>query len=418
MGELAALEAVIWVEPYFEPQLFNDVGGGTIMKAGAIRSSLGLYGGEQVVAITDTGLDVGTYGSSMSDDFEGRVLSGKSICGLFGGRSTWNDIHGHGTHVAGSVLGSGVLSGSDPIKHDYDNSYAGVAPEADLVFQSIGDSDGSLCVPTSDLKNYLFSPAYDGGARIHTNSWGGRTGGTQENPEYGGYTSFSQNVDQTVWDYQDFLLLYAAGNFGKDVDQNGLVDADSIASPGTAKNVITVGASENNRPGITTTWGAGFPSDNWVEPIFSDPVADKTNGMAAFSSRGPPDDKRIKPDFVAPGTFIISARSHDPSAGIGWGIVNDDYVYNGGTSMATPLTAGGAVLAREWLTDILGFLNPTAALVKAVLINGTADMSPGQYDSPQEIPAQRPNNITGWGRLDLAASLKPPAPKKICLKDN
>jgi len=416
VSSLAALEGVIWVEPYFEPELFNDIGGGTIMQAGMVRSAFGLYGSGQIVAVADSGLDKGAAG--LSADFAGRLVEGQAICVYFGGRDTWNDFHGHGTHVSGSVLGNGKLSNSNPTNHQYGGSYAGVAPEARLVFQAIDNAPGGglECVP-DDLSNFIFEPAYNLGARIHTNSWGGPTGGTTSNPQYGGYTSDSKTVDSTTWDLDDLLILFAAGNSGVDANGDGFIDADSLASPATAKNAITIGASENDRPAINFTWGIGWFEDYPSDPIFNDRVSNNVNGMAAFSSRGPTDDGRIKPDLVAPGTFIISARSHDPSAGTGWGTVNGDYMYNGGTSMSTPLVAGAAALVREWLTELRGFANPSAALMKAVLINGAADMSPGQYNSPQEIPASRPNNVSGWGRVDLAASLNPPAPQKIWLED-
>jgi hypothetical protein len=142
--------------------------------------------------------------------------------------------------------------------------------------------------------------------------------------------------------------------------------------------------------------------------------------MAAFSSRGPTDDGRIKPELVAPGTNILSVRSHQADAGTGWGAFDSNYIFEGGTSMSTPLTAGAAAVAREWLTRIKGVANPSAALIKSVLINGAADMSPGQYGrgSRQEIPSRRPNNDTGWGRVDLKAALDPPAPRGIWLRDS
>lgn len=417
LNDLAALEGVIWVEPYIQMELYNDEGGGTIMRADNVRSSLGLYGSGQIVGVADTGLDVGTTAAAMSDDFEGRILAGIAVCDLFaGGRDTWNDFDGHGTHVAGSMLGSGQLSGSNPAAHQYTGYLAGVAPEAQLVFQSIDNAPGGglECIP-SNMTDDLFKPAYDQGARIHNNSWGGPTGG-DSNP-YGGYDEEARQVDLAAWTYKDMLLLFAAGNSGIDANADGLVDPDSLGSPGTAKNVLTVGASENNRPTITDSYGSWWHSNYPADPISSDIMADDPDGMVAFSSRGPTDDGRIKPDVVAPGTWIISARSHDTSDE-GWDVYDANYLYMGGTSMASPLTAGASALVREWLTKNRGLSKPSSALMKAVLINGAADMSPGQYTSPQEIPAQRPNSVSGWGRVDLQESLNPSSPRQIWLKDN
>jgi subtilisin family serine protease len=402
---LAALDGVVWVQTYQPRQLLNDIGEG-IMSIPAVRSSLGLYGGNQVVAIADSGLDVGTTGAAMSDDFEGRIASGSSLCGPFTGRTAWNDFGGHGTHVSGSVLGNGALSSG---------LFAGAAPQARLVFQAVDDpsTDYLECIPET-LYADMFQPAYNLNARIHSDSWGGPSG-DPPNP-YGGYDLQAREVDWAAWNLKNLLILYAAGNSGTDANYDGLVDSDSILSPGTAKNPVTVGATENNRPSLDYSWGAYFSF--LAEPIYSDLLADDSTGMAAFSSRGPTDDGRVKPDIVAPGTFILSTRSHDPAAGIGWLAYDENYTYNGGTSMATPLTAGSAALLREWLTKSRGFSNPSAALMKAALLNGTVDISPGQYTSPQEIPAQRPNNVSGWGRADLKASLNPAAPRQVWLQDN
>ncbi|MFP4394550.1 MAG: S8 family serine peptidase, partial [Anaerolineales bacterium] len=416
--DIASLDDVLWVEPYLPPALLNDVGGGEIMRATDVRADLGLYGEGQIVGVADSGLDVGTTGSEMSDDFEGRIAHAEATCQHFGMRTTWHDFDGHGTHVAGSVLGNGVNSGSNPGAHQYDSSFAGVAPEAQLVFQAVDDnaSNPNLeCIPT-DLDYYIFRIAYQEGARIHTNSWGGPTGGTSGSPEYGGYNESSQAADDAAWNRKDLLILFAAGNSGVDANADGLVDPDSIGSPGTAKNVLTVGATESLR-NTTATWGGAWPEDYPVDPIFSDYIADNQDGMAAFSSRGPTDDGRIKPEVAAPGTMIISARSHDPDAGEGWGIYDDDYLYMGGTSMATPLTAGGAAVVREWLVKQGGVSNPSAALLKAMLINGAADMSPGQYASPQEIPAQRPNTVAGWGRVDLLETVSPTGNRSLWYRD-
>ncbi len=570
LAELAAADSVVWIEPYLPPQFYNDVGGDGIMQAGAVHTSLGLFGAGQVLGVADSGLDTGNP-ATLHPDVQERLVRAYCL-----GRPTpcdWSDYVAHGTHVVGSALGNGAASAGQ---------YQGIAPQAGLVFQSLADAQGGLGGIPSD-EGDLMRSAYADGARVHTNSWGGPTGGTPQNPQYGGYVITSQQVDQAMWEHRDLLVLFAAGNEGGDVDKNGVIDPDSIGQPGTAKNVLTIGASENNRPTITASWGNSYGS-----PIDTDLRADNPAGMAAFSSRGPTDDGRIKPDVVAPGTFIASLRTRqhlyndamegDPGAytiltaaggagqwqhlvgdahspthfwkltavgsftpqaatlllapvvdvaragsafelsffhkyslsgddrlmlvftdsdlspspslilnltgsqgtyqqwsitvpvgqllqwgvdstnfGVGFAITSQDGTYNsqwwiddlrlsgsgwgtlgsvglaqpgdaldeaylmmGGTSMATPLTAGAAVLVREWLTRLRGFVAPSAALIKAVLINGAVDISPGQYGTgaAREIPAQRPNPVTGWGRVDLREALAPQPPRQIWLQDH
>jgi subtilisin family serine protease len=423
LGSLASRSEVLWVDSYIPPQLANDIGGGQIMRANDVRQSLGLFGAGQIVAVADSGLDVGDP-TTLHPDIRGRLV--KAYCLGRTSPCDWGDPNGHGTHVAGSVLGNGSASDSTPAAHQYDGSFAGVAPEARLVMESIEASNGSLNGIPND-EGDLMRQAYKDGARIHTNSWGGPSGGTSQNPEYGGYIATSQQVDQAAWEHKDMLILFAAGNSGTDADADGVIDPDTIGQPGTAKNVITVGASENlrvsggyNPGGACESWGDCWPKKYGAAPLAGDRPSDDANGMAAFSSRGPADDGRIKPELAAPGTNILSVRSHHADARPGWGEYNANYIYEGGTSMATPLTAGAAALVREWLVRVKGVANPSSALMKSVLINGAADMGPGQYGSgaTQEIPSQRPNNVSGWGRVDLKAALDPPAPRQIWFADN
>jgi subtilisin family serine protease len=421
LAALVRLPATVWVEPYVRPRLLNDVARGEgIMNATNVWGDLGLYGAGQIVAVADTGLDVGVNDSTLNDDFQGRVVSIHDL-------DNWpfddaaDLCSGHGTHVAGSVLGNGANSGSDPASHDYNTGYAGLAPEAQLVFQAVewALSPPDLCVLSGipDNLNTLFQQAYDDGARIHTNSWG--------SPVSGEYTAFSQQTDQFTWNHKDFTILFAAGNDGIDAqDPLGVVDQDSLGAPATAKNAITVGASENNRPTPvpnpdSATYGALWPDDYPSPPISDDATADAAAGMAAFSSRGPTDDGRLKPDLVAPGTWILSVFSqagHPADGGFqydGWGNPpNRWYKYMGGTSMATPLTAGAATLVRDYYNDVAVLPNPSAALIKATLINGAYDMTPGQYGAgaAQEVSG-RPDFTQGWGRVDLAYALLPDPPR-------
>ena len=426
---VAEITGVKWIEkaPVWKTQ--NDVAAGIMKATDVVRGATApnLFGAGQVVGIADTGLDQGsTNPALLHDDFEDG--SGNSRVSQIIDRSGdgADDVNtGHGTHVAGSVLGNGVLSGSNPVASTYDGSYAGIAPEATLVFQALEDDSGDL-VGIPDPLNSLFDQAYTAGARIHLNSWG--------SPEAGSYTSNSEELDQYVWNRKDFLIVYAAGNQGVDADGDGVVDPSSIISPATAKNCLTVGASESDRPsgsspapGLDSTWGLEWPFDFPIDPINSDHVSDNIEGMAAISSRGPVLDNRFKPDLVAPGTNIVSTKS-DATIETLWGqgvdLFGTKYTFNGGTSSAAALAAGAATLVRQFYTDVEGIdipgVSPSAALIKATLLNGAVDISPGQYGtgSFQEIPdSPRPNNVEGWGRLDLENSILPAAPKTLQYQD-
>lgn len=401
------ISGVRWIEPRITPKLANDVARG-IMNVNPVWTDTGRYGQGQIIAVCDTGLDVGAENPSLDLDFRGRVVAAFDL----GRNGLTNDPNGHGTHVTGSVLGNGQLSGSNPLTHSYINSYAGVAPEAQLVMQSVLDSSGGLGGLPSDL-NELFDQAYQAGARVHTNSWGAATSGA--------YDTEAGQVDQFVWSQPDMVVLFAAGNEGVDSDGNGVIDPGSVDSPGTAKNCIAVGASESVRSsgGYQFAWATGSWASKYpAEPIKSDLISNDSSGMAAFSSRGPCQDGRIKPDICAPGTNILSVRSHESGATSGWGGFSADYIYMGGTSMATPLTAGAAALVRERYQSVWG-IQPSAALVKGTLLVSADDISPGQYGTgaAREIPV-RPNSVEGWGRVDAKAAINPDAPAAIQFVDN
>ncbi len=411
--KLAALPGVRWIELAPQWQLHNDKSD-NIMGVREVWDTQGLYGAGQIVAVCDTGLDQGsTAPASLHNDFENgsgvsRVVA---LYDLVGGGDGASDVNsGHGTHVAGSVLGNGDLSGATPSTHTYpETAYTGMAPEASLIFQAVEDNDtGYLDGIPLDL-NDLFPQAYTAGARLHTNSWGANVDGE--------YTTDSEAVDQYMWNHKDFTIFFSAANAGIDADSDGVVDLYSLGSPATAKNCVTVGASENNRPTLTDTWGDYWPDDFPVDPLHNDLIADNIAGLAAFSSRGPVWDYRYKPDVVAPGTFIASVRSSMASE-TGWGVIDANYMYMGGTSMSTPLTAGAAAIVRQFYTDLESH-TPSAALIKATLVNGAADIHPGQYGTgvTQEIPATRPTNVAGWGRVNIQNSIFPTAPRTMVYVD-
>ncbi|MCK5659925.1 MAG: S8 family serine peptidase, partial [Methanosarcinales archaeon] len=363
IGDIAIINGVSWIEKYVQPVIFNDVAAG-IMNVDDVQNNHGLTGSGQIVAVADTGLDTGVNDATMHDDIEGRIVS------LYAWWSGWGDVggednDGHGTHVAGSVLGNGSHSGG---------LYAGMAPEAQLVFQALQYEgtqpfpfvNGSIYTPT-DL-SLLFQEAYDDNAKIHSNSWGFNNASL-----FGNYTPNSQHVDAFMWNNSDMLIVFAAGNYG--------ASSGTVAPPSTAKNALTVGASDSSRFGGII------------------------NNIASFSSRGPTDDGRIKPDVVAPGRWILSTKSSMPGVLYSWGIFDNYYAYAGGTSMATPLTAGTAALVRQYYVDNES-ISPSAALLKATLINGAANLSPAL------------SSAQGWGRVDIEKSLFPASPRAMRYHDN
>ncbi len=393
---VASLDRVQWVEEYVAPGWVNDRAVLTnYLNVAPVWQTHGLTGKGQLIGHADTGLDLGSW-TNQHPDFTGRVAAAYAL----GRPGQWDDPHGHGTHTAGSILGAGTLS---------TGQFRGVAYEARLVHQSVMDSGGGLGGLPYNLST-LYLQAYTNGARIHSDSWGSSV--------YGAYSTYAQQSDEFMWDHPDMLLVFSAGNDGAD-SGDGVIDPDSMGSPATAKNLLTVGAAESGRaPGsggyTSYAYGNLWPWDYPAPPISSDyvslPYDGLHQGMAAFSSRGPTDDGRIKPDVVAPGTDIVSVRSRVSGASVAWGVqANANYTFSGGTSMAAPLAAGAAALVRQYFGQERQYASPSAALVKATLVHGARSLGIGQYGggSYQELPGQTPNTVAGWGHIDVGNSLFP-----------
>lgn len=229
----------------------------------------------------------------------------------------------------------------------------------------------------------------------------------------GAYGAAARAVDAFVHAHPDVLVVAAAGNAAVDLQPaDGVADAGTVGSPATAKNVLSVGAAEGRRE-VARVWRDSWPEDFAVEPIALDRMAqaDGPHGLAAFSGRGPCADGRIKPDLVAPGTFVAVPRPADADFA-GWGAAeNADEIFVGGTGVAAEQVAAAAKQARQWLADERGLAAPSAALVKALLLAGARDLAPGQYGTgaQQEIPFGRPNSAQGAGLLDPDGALRPDA---------
>ena len=176
---IAGLDEVRHVEEVVPMKLHNDIARRILNVEPPPNPNAVLEGQGQTVAVCDTGFDRGST-TDVHEAFDGRVDRLYAL-----GRANPNDPDGHGTHVAGSVLGDGD---SATLGH----TVRGTAPRARLVLQAVLDSGGGLGGLPSDL-NDLFEPPYDDDdARVHTNSWGSALGD-------GRYNSNSQEVDEFVW---------------------------------------------------------------------------------------------------------------------------------------------------------------------------------------------------------------------------
>ncbi|HLO26674.1 MAG TPA: S8 family serine peptidase, partial [Geobacteraceae bacterium] len=352
IAELAILEEVSWIDEQFDMQLFNDTTSWVIQTDIPGDTGIwaqGINGEGQTVGIGDTGLD---YDMPWFSDTSGLAI-GPGHRKIVGYDTTYGDDYdadspGHGTHVSGTVAGD-----RPPVAGQ--STANGMAPNAKLFIQDLTPGAENVVYPPDDL-GLMFITAYNGEARLHTNSWGNTS-------RY--YGSYAMTTDRFLWEHKEFLALFANGNAGPGLS--------TVGNPATAKNVISVGATYN-----------GSSAEN----------------MASFSSNGPTADGRIKPTVTAPGVIIFSADSDGLKNSF-----NSDTIAMSGTSMATPAVAGAAALVRQYFTDgyyPLGVptpanaFTPSAALVKATIINSAQNMTGTGTGGP--IPATG----QGWGRINLS----------------
>ncbi|HUR69919.1 MAG TPA: S8 family serine peptidase [Candidatus Thermoplasmatota archaeon] len=365
LSRLLAHEEIRWVEPLRREATLDNERASSIVQSGENEAwplhARGVNGSSQIVAYCDTGLDTDAplqngAGRTLHEMFADPLPLIQNVpspwhrkVALYyapldagGLRGDLDDDDGHGTHVAGTLAGdAGVLGVRDG--HD------GVAFAARLAV-----CDATTTRGFQVLANYTgyWQPAYEIGARVHSNSWGVSSAS-------GEYALVAHDHDAYAWEHRDFLILRSMGNGGT----SGIFRPETMA-----KSVLAIGASRSDAANET------------VEP---------------FSTRGPAGDGRVKPDLVAPGACVTSAALAGPTA----------YRCVSGTSQATPVAAGAATLVRDQFAKGFypsGVATPadardaSSALVRAVLVASADDLG--------ATPAEQ-----GWGRPQLDDALAPGA---------
>jgi hypothetical protein len=230
----------------------------------------GLDGTGQIIGVGDTGVDeLSCFFRNLDSSLVARSsiysptfdLTKRKIIQYISYADGADLDGGHGSHVCGTIAGN-----FDPFLTAASN-YGGHAPGAKIAFfdmeKSSSPNDG-LYIP-SPMATYVFQPAYNAGARIHSNSWGSFMNSCD---------SDDLTIDSFQYAHTDFLAIFAAGNDGSE----GFY---SIGSPGVTKNSLTVGASRSES-------------------------SSEISKVAYFSSLGPTFDERIK----VSGDMFLNIRSH------------------------------------------------------------------------------------------------------------
>ncbi|GAB4170198.1 MAG: hypothetical protein Kow0020_04360 [Wenzhouxiangellaceae bacterium] len=241
----------------------------------------------------------------------------------------------------------------------------------------------------------LIQHTWQQGARISTNSWGcsGCAGSYDDSSQ--AFDAGVRDADPGTVGNQELLHLFAAGNSGS--------SAGTVGTPGNAKNVLTVGASENRRP--------SDEDGNWSDGCAVGPTgADDAMDVIGFSSRGPAPGNRVKPETIAPGTHIQGTAS--TSSAYDGSSVCDQFrpsaqsvfAASSGTSHSTPAVAGLSTLVWWWLENATNLFSaespvigtPTPALLKAyILAHPTYLTGVSANDS-------LPSNSQGYGMPNMS----------------
>ena len=414
LDTIAAQPDVISIQPYVQPKKRDErqdqiIAGnlnGTVPSGPGYLAWLASKGFTQaqfdasgfVVDLADSGIDNGTttpghfglYRTGHTGQASRVAYARIEGTPHFG--ATLAGCDGHGTlngHIVGNYDGFAGTQHRDTQGYSYG---VGVCPFVMIGSSVIFDNSGAKNDFTNPNITTMASDAYRDGARISNNSWGSDTSGDYDF-EAQAYDKLVRDAQSGTPGNQEMIFAFAAGNAGP---CNSPKSQQGIDSPGSAKNVITVGASANVRS--LSSDNGGLTTDGLDACGVGDADSASADDVDCGSSRGPCSDGRMKPDLVAPGDHITGGVAQDsppPSpAGTGSALScfdalgvcalpnsgttnNPDnffplgqqfYTVSSGTSHSTPVVAGACALIRQY------FINhsldvPSPAMTKAFLIN-------------------------------------------------
>lgn len=335
-----------------------------------LLAALSLDGSGVLIGFVDSGIDT-NHDPTLHPALRGRGVFFEDLTsGAFA-----TDTSGHGTKVAGAAVGDPAVADVDADGFLYG---LGVAPGAS--FGSLNPINRGNPNPSDDLDRVQRLAAR--GVTIANNSWGERE--ESGSPMFDvGYTSRSRTYDRAVRDALDddtgvpLTIVAALGN-----NSPTLAETGTVSPPWEAKNVISVGASVSGRLG-----------DSEHSPDI--------RSLGTLSSVGPAKDERLLPTVVAPGMYISTTRSMSVST-VGVEVFPGDYVLAKGTSLAAPHVSGLLALYAQWWRQRTGGVDPSPAMLKALLISGAVDCAGGKVGGVTDWDiGPVPDRHQGWGRATL-----------------
>ncbi|MEM9856054.1 MAG: S8 family serine peptidase, partial [Bacteroidota bacterium] len=285
-------------------------------------------------------------------------ISHQELEGRVEQKDAGNTINTHATHVNTTIIGAGVNSSAE-----------GMAPKAkSLSYTSASDISEMANEAANGLLYSNHSYGLLLGWELDENGvwqWFGNTDiSSSEDNLFGFYNNESRAIDNIVYNAPYYSVVWSAGNDRNDVGdgsrpQDGPFDC--IGPAGVSKNIITVGAVE----AIASYVNAGSVQ------------------ISTFSSWGPTDDGRIKPDIVANGVDLFSASSDS----------DQSYSILSGTSMSAPNTTGSLILLQQLYKNLFNQYM-WASTLKSLIIHGADEAGAGIG----------PDYSHGWGLLNTEKS--------------